>query len=69
MSIATIEHLMAALFGTGVDNVLVDVQGEEVPILDGSCKTFVQEFVNVGLIHQDKRRKYMKITKPVTVSY
>jgi len=47
--IATIEHLMAALYGMGVDNALVEVYGEEIPVLDGSALPFVEMIKKVGL--------------------
>ena len=43
MKVSTIEHLMAALFGLGIDNALIEIDSEEVPILDGSAKEFVKK--------------------------
>jgi UDP-3-O-[3-hydroxymyristoyl] N-acetylglucosamine deacetylase len=66
-SIGTIEHLMSALSGLGVDNVLVEVDGPEMPILDGSARLFVEAIDQVGLIEQSAPRKLVKILKPVKV--
>ena len=49
VKVSTIEHLMGALFGMGVDNALVEIDSEEVPILDGSAKYFINEIVSAGL--------------------
>lgn len=51
VTVSTIEHLMAALSGTGVHNVLIDIDGPEVPIMDGSAAAFVRGIVGVGLTH------------------
>ena len=48
-SVSTIEHLMGALYGLGIDNALVEIDNQEVPILDGSAKLFVEEISKVGL--------------------
>ena len=45
----TIEHLMGALFGLGIDNALIEIDNEEVPILDGSAKEFIEKIVSSGL--------------------
>ena len=66
-TIATIEHLMSALAGLGVDNVLVEVDGPEMPILDGSARLFVEAIDQVGLVEQSAPRKLIKILKPVKV--
>ena len=47
--VSTIEHLMGALFGLGIDNALVEIDNEEVPILDGSAKEFIEKIVSTGL--------------------
>ena len=57
VSVSTIEHLMGALFGLGIDNVLVEIDNEEVPILDGSAKEFIEKIISIGLevmMHQSK---------------
>lgn len=65
--VATVEHLMAALFGMGIDNVLVEVDGGEVPILDGSAGPFVDAFQQAGVEELSTRRRYVRILKPVRV--
>ena len=64
--VSTIEHLMGALFGLGVDNALVEIDNEEVPILDGSAKEFIEKIVNTGLKKSEVPIKIIKIEKKVT---
>ena len=63
--VSTIEHLMGALFCFGVDNALIEIDNEEVPILDGSAKIFVNEILNAGLKTSDTPVKIVKINKTV----
>jgi UDP-3-O-[3-hydroxymyristoyl] N-acetylglucosamine deacetylase len=65
--VATIEHLMAALSGCGVDNVLVEIDGPEVPIMDGSSGPFVKLIEETGLVEQDQARRVIRILKPIEV--
>jgi UDP-3-O-[3-hydroxymyristoyl] N-acetylglucosamine deacetylase len=65
--IQTTEHLLSALIGFGVDNVIVEVDNLEVPILDGSSLPYVQAFQKTGLRQQRRRREYLKIVKEVEV--
>ncbi len=65
ISVSTIEHLMAALYGTGIDNVLIEINGEEIPILDGSAKEFTKEINRVGLINQSSKVNFLKITNKI----
>ena len=65
--IQTTEHLLSALIGVGVDNVIVEVDNLEVPILDGSALPYVQAFDLTGLKTQRRRREYLKILKEVEV--
>jgi UDP-3-O-[3-hydroxymyristoyl] N-acetylglucosamine deacetylase len=65
--ISTVEHLLSTLYGLGIDNLYLDVNSMEVPILDGSCRLFVKEIQRVGIIEQDALRKYIKIEKPIEV--
>ena len=65
VSISTIEHLMAALYGVGVDNALVEIDNKEVPILDGSAKLFIDAISNVGIKRSDAPIKVIKIEKKV----
>ncbi|MEO6132885.1 MAG: bifunctional UDP-3-O-[3-hydroxymyristoyl] N-acetylglucosamine deacetylase/3-hydroxyacyl-ACP dehydratase, partial [Saprospiraceae bacterium] len=64
--ISTIEHVLSALSGMGVDNVLIKVDGPEIPIMDGSALHFVQGIVGVGLIEQDMDREYFEIEEPIS---
>jgi UDP-3-O-[3-hydroxymyristoyl] N-acetylglucosamine deacetylase len=66
-SVATIEHLLAALSGLGVDNVLVEIDGPEVPIMDGSAAPFVAAIDEAGLVRQSSGRRYVKVLKPVRI--
>tara|TARA_E500000178_G_scaffold270709_1_gene268625 strand:+ start:1401 stop:2321 length:921 start_codon:yes stop_codon:yes gene_type:complete len=65
VSVSTIEHLMAALYGKGVDNLLIEIDSEEVPILDGSSKNFVEVINSVGLEISDQPIKIIIIDKEV----
>lgn len=65
--VATVEHLMAALRGLGVDNVLVEIDSGEVPIMDGSSILFVQAIDDIGLVELDAPRRYIKVLKPIRV--
>jgi UDP-3-O-[3-hydroxymyristoyl] N-acetylglucosamine deacetylase len=65
--ISTTEHLLSALIGFGVDNVIVEVDNLELPILDGSALPYVQAFQSVGLKQQRRRREYLRILKEVEV--
>jgi UDP-3-O-[3-hydroxymyristoyl] N-acetylglucosamine deacetylase len=67
MHVATVEHLMAALYALGIDNVAIDIDGAEVPILDGSASVFVDAFDQVGIEVQDVKRRYIRILKPVRI--
>ncbi|MCR4921443.1 MAG: bifunctional UDP-3-O-[3-hydroxymyristoyl] N-acetylglucosamine deacetylase/3-hydroxyacyl-ACP dehydratase [Bacteroidaceae bacterium] len=60
---STVEHAMAALYAHGVDNVLIEVNGPEIPILDGSAACYVKEIQRVGLKEQDAPKDYFVITK------
>ena len=68
-SVSTVEHLLAALSGLGVDNVTVEVSGPEVPIMDGSAATFVAAIDRVGIRTLTAPRRYLKILKPVRVEH
>tara|TARA_B100000767_G_C19723051_1_gene518195 strand:+ start:119 stop:1039 length:921 start_codon:yes stop_codon:yes gene_type:complete len=65
VSISTLEHLMGAFYGMGIDNALVEIDNEEVPILDGSAKFFVEAIRNVGIETSDKPIKIIKIEKKI----
>ena len=66
-SVKTIEHLMSALAGMGVDNVQVDLTGPEVPILDGSAAPFVELLRQAGLRRQFAPKTFLKVRQPITV--
>jgi UDP-3-O-[3-hydroxymyristoyl] N-acetylglucosamine deacetylase/3-hydroxyacyl-[acyl-carrier-protein] dehydratase len=59
--VSTVEHIMAALAGTGVDNVLVELDGGEIPIMDGSAYAFIEAIENIGLQNQDAKKVYYTI--------
>jgi UDP-3-O-[3-hydroxymyristoyl] N-acetylglucosamine deacetylase len=65
--ISTTEHLLSALIGMGVDNVIVEVDNLEIPILDGSALPYVEAFQQVGIRAQRRKREYIRILKPVEV--
>lgn len=67
-SVSTIEHVMAALAGTGVHNALIEIDGPEVPILDGSSAVFVRAILEAGLVAQSAKVRALEILKPVTVT-
>lgn len=66
-SVSTVEHLMAALAGLGVTNVSVEIDGPEVPIMDGSSKLFVAAIRSAGIVAQATERHVLRILKPVEV--
>lgn len=66
-AVATIEHLMSALFGLGVDNALIEIDGPELPILDGSAKLFVEAIDRVGLTTCAAPKRWLKILRPVRI--
>jgi len=67
-SVSTIEHLMAAFYICGVDNLIVNLNGSEIPIMDGSAKDFVEIIKKCGLKSLEGKRKYIKIKKKVELS-
>jgi UDP-3-O-[3-hydroxymyristoyl] N-acetylglucosamine deacetylase len=67
-AVATIEHLMAAFTGLGVDNVLVEIDGPEVPIMDGSAAPFIDAIDQVGVASLNASRRYLKVLKAVRVT-
>ena len=68
MTIGTVEHLMAALAGTAIDNAIVEVSGPEVPIMDGSAEPFLFLIACAGIVEQDAARRAIKVLKPVSVT-
>ena len=65
VSISTIEHLMGALYGLGIDNALIEIDNQEVPILDGSAKLFVEAISKIGIKNSDAPIKIVKILKKI----
>jgi len=68
VSVETVEHLLAALVSMGVDNVLIELNSPEVPIMDGSAAPFVYLIQEAGIKQQASRRKYLKIVRPIALS-
>ena len=68
VKVSTIEHLMGALFGLGIDNALIEIDNQEVPILDGSAKLFIDKILSVGFSQSNVPIKIIKINKEVTFS-
>jgi len=68
VTIATVEHILAALYGLGVDNVDIEVHGSEIPILDGSAGEFIRKIEAVGLRNLMTPRKYLIVKRPIKVS-
>ena len=64
-SVSTVEHLMGALYGLGIDNALIEIDNQEVPILDGSAKLFVDAIQNVGIEESNSPIKVIKINKKI----
>ncbi len=65
--VSTIEHLMGALFGLGIDNIIIEVDNEEIPILDGSAKVFVKKIIEAGVSLSNEPIKVIKINKKIEV--
>ena len=63
--VSTVEHLLAALYITGIDNAFVEINCEEVPIMDGSSRDFLTVLLETNLINQTKKRKYLKISDKI----
>ena len=66
--VSTIEHLMGGLFGLGIDNALIEIDNEEVPILDGSAKIFIQKIISAGIKSSEAPIKIIKIKKEINFS-
>ncbi len=67
VSIRTVEHLLSALHGLGIDNAVIEVEGDEIPGLDGSAKEFADRIMEKGIRVQDKPRRYLRITGSLRV--
>jgi UDP-3-O-[3-hydroxymyristoyl] N-acetylglucosamine deacetylase len=68
VSVETVEHLLAALVSTGIDNVLVELNSPEVPIMDGSAAPFIYLIQEAGVKRLQIARKYLKIVRPIAIS-
>lgn len=66
--VSTVEHLMSALAGLGIDNIHIDVDAEEIPIMDGSAATFVYLLRDAGIVEQDAPKRFLRVKKTVEVS-
>ncbi len=66
-SIATIEHVMAALYALGIDNIIVETDGGEMPIMDGSSYPFIEAIEQVGIVDLGIKRRYIRVVKPVRI--
>jgi UDP-3-O-[3-hydroxymyristoyl] N-acetylglucosamine deacetylase len=67
VTIATVEHLASALSGLGIDNVFVDVDAAEIPIMDGSAATFVFLIQSAGIVEQNAPKRFLRVTRPVEI--
>ncbi len=67
VKVSTIEHLMGAFYGVGIDNAIIEIDSQEIPILDGSAKCYVDAFNRVGLKLSDQPLKIIKINKKITI--
>src|SRR5262249_56142396 len=66
--VSTAEHVLAALWGMGVDNATIEVDGPEVPIMDGSAAPFVTAIEQAGIVTQSAPRRFIQVLKPVRVA-
>lgn len=66
-AVATIEHLMSALNGLGIDNAIIDVDAPEIPIMDGSGASFVFLLHQAGIVEQDAPKRFVRVLKPVEI--
>lgn len=67
VKIKTVEHILAVLVGLGIDNIIIEVDGPEIPILDGSSAELVSIILNAGIAKQGKKRPFLRITKPISM--
>ena len=68
IKVSTVEHLLAALYIRGIDNAIVEIDNEEVPIMDGSSRDFLKVLQKTNLINQIKKRKYLKVSNKVELT-
>lgn len=67
LSVSTVEHLLGALRALGIDNLHIDIDGPEVPVMDGSASPFISALKSAGIVQQRRERKYLVIRKPFRV--
>lgn len=67
--VSTVEHLLSAMAGLGIDNVVVEVSASEIPIMDGSAGPFVFLIQSAGIVEQDAPKEFIRILKPITVEH
>lgn len=67
-SVYTIEHLLAAFHGLGIDNAIVEIDAEEVPGMDGSSQEFIKALHRAGIVEQDAKKEYIKVSAPITLT-
>jgi UDP-3-O-[3-hydroxymyristoyl] N-acetylglucosamine deacetylase len=67
VSVSTVEHVMSALAGLGIDNLHIDVAGPEIPIMDGSAGPFVFLLQSAGIVEQDAPKRFLRVTAPIEV--
>ena len=65
--VGTVEHLMAAISALGIDNLIIEIDGSEVPVLDGSARLILEALDQAGLEMQERKRRYIRILKPVRI--
>lgn len=68
VKVATVEHVLSALHGLGVDNVAIECDGQELPVADGSAMEFIKAIMNVGMVAQAAPRRALEILQPVTIT-
>ncbi|MFH2141587.1 MAG: bifunctional UDP-3-O-[3-hydroxymyristoyl] N-acetylglucosamine deacetylase/3-hydroxyacyl-ACP dehydratase [Bacteroidota bacterium] len=68
VKVSTVEHLLASIYGMGIDNILIEINSQEVPIMDGSGKQFIKAINEVGIVEQNAEQKYFYINKTIVFS-
>ena len=68
LQVSTVEHLMSALWGLGLDNLIVELSSEEVPIMDGSAAPFIYLISTVGIVEQNAAKEFIRITRDIEVN-
>lgn len=68
VKVSTVEHLLAALYIVGIDNAIIEIDNDEVPIMDGSSRDFIHAFEKIELVNQTKKRKYLKISSKIELT-